>query len=438
MKFKTFNKGKLKFINVKANFYKGNDNLPKFQFGDNYHSSENFAIKYFESKGYNAFFAENNLWIILLISLFNDELKRKDNHQPELSNINHYLYDDDYFNENKEKYLTRFAYLKTVNLANEIITNFSNPSSNVLKLCEHVEDEKLLSILYDLIQDMNTRKKGFPDLFVYNNQKAFFCEVKGNADSLSYAQIKKHEVLLNNGIDVVLFSINKNKKWADKVKCKYFNNRLVRRRNFIDNYEIKIVIANDVYKELKNYGIDEFKNEFVKNYGVDAFIALLNELNNYSFEERIQFIKSPPSKIINKSVIAGEKLNEKRILRNGKILEDKKKYIEAINEYSKVNTFESYKRIIYCHRYLHDYENELKLIYDGINNSDFNKHEKRFFKRRLNRFFKNKNDYEEIYTEFKCPDCGSIVVLNKFKKRNKIKFFTCSNEKCYWFGGIKK
>lgn len=225
---------------------------------------------------------------------------------------------------------------------------------------------------------------------------------------------------------------------ADEVKGKYFNNRLVRRRNFIDNYEIKMVIANDVYNELKNDGIDEFKKDFVKNYSVDAFIALLNELNNYSYEEQIQFIKSPNSKIIDKSVKDGEKLNEKRILRNAKILEDKKKYLDAINEYSKVNTFDSYKRIIYCYRSLHDYENELKLIYEGINNSNFSKHEKRFFKRRLNRFFKNKNDYEQIPTKYNCPNCGNVIMLNKFHKRNKIKFCTCSNEKCYWFGGIEK
>lgn len=438
MKFKAFKQGDLEFINVKANFYKGNDNLPKFQFEDNHYSSKNFAIKYFKSKGFNAFFAENTLWNTLLIYLFNDELKREDTHHPKLSNINHYLYDDDYFNENKEKYLARFDYLKTVNLADEIINNFSNPSKNVLKLCEHVEDEKLLAILYDLIQDMNARKKGFPDLFVYNNQKAFFCEVKANSDSLSYVQIKKHEVLLNNGIDVALFSINKNKKWENEVKEKYFNNRLIRRRNFIDNYDIKMVIANDVYNELKNEGIDEFKQEFIENYSVDAFIALLNILDNYSYEEQIQFIKSPNIKIIKKSLKTGEKLYEKRILRNAKILEDKKKYTEAINEYSKVDTFDSYKRIIYCYRSLKDYENELKLIYEGINNSDFNKYEKRFFKRRLNRFFKNKNDYVQIPTKYDCPNCGNVILLNKFHKRNKIKFCTCSNEKCYWFGGIKK
>jgi len=119
-------------------------------------------------------------------------------------------------------------------------------------------------------------------------------------------------------------------------------------------------------------------------------------------------------------------------------LEDKKKYLDAINEYSKVNTFDSYKQIIYCYRSLKDYENELKLIYEGINNSNFSKHEKRFFKRRLNRFFKNKNDYEQIPTKHNCPNCGNVIILNKFHKRNKIKFYTCSNKKCYWFGGIEK
>ena len=94
--------------------------------------------------------------------------------------------------------------------------------------------------------------------------------------------------------------------------------------------------------------------------------------------------------------------------------------------------------IIICYRKLKDYETELTLIYEGINNPKFKKQEIMFFKRRLKRFFKNKNDYEQVLTESKCPDCGGDVVLNKFHTRNHVKFYTCSNEKCYWFGGMYK
>lgn len=103
-----------------------------------------------------------------------------------------------------------------------------------------------------------------------------------------------------------------------------------------------------------------------------------------------------------------------------------------------MDSFKSYKRIIYCYRALNDYENELNYIYNGINNSNFKKNDIGFFKRRLKRFFKNKNHYTKIKTTKVCPYCGSTVVLNVFKTRNKIKFFTCENEKCYWYGGVYK
>ena len=418
MDFKEYSQGNLDFINVRASYIKGKDNLPRFEFNEEYFSSENFAIKYFESKGYDAFFAENNLWVKLLIYLFNDELKRGINHKPELSNINHYLYDDDYFNENKDKFIKRFNYLKTVDLASEIKNNFQNPSNNVIELCNHVDGGKLLNVLYD--------------------GKAFFCEVKGNTDVLSYVQIKKHEILLNNGIDVVLFSINKNQKWFLEQKENYFNDALFRRKNLIDNYDSKIYVANKVYDELRNEGIAEFKEKFLKKYDCDTFIAFLNIINEYSFEDKIEFISTDNQTIIKKSIRKGKALFEKRILKKGKILEDKRKYHEAIEEYSKVNSFKSYKRIIICYRKLKDYETELTLIYEGINNPKFKKQEIMFFKRRLKRFFKNKNDYEQVLTESKCPDCGGDVVLNKFHTRNHVKFYTCSNEKCYWFGGMYK
>ena len=87
-----------------------------------------------------------------------------------------------------------------------------------------------------MIQNFNIRKKGFPDLFGYNDEKSFFCEVKGNTDILSNIQVKKHEILLNSGIDVVILSINKNKAWQIEQKKNYFNKSYIRSSNFIDIY----------------------------------------------------------------------------------------------------------------------------------------------------------------------------------------------------------
>lgn len=425
-------------MNVKADYIVTKKFQPKFEFEDNHYHSENFGIKYFQSKGFKAFFAENDIWTKLLIYLFRDELKREQNHKPDLSNINHYLYDDDFFNKNKTKIINRFNYLKNVNLADEIKNNCSNPNAKVIAICQNFDNNQILQILFDLISNLNIKKRGFPDLFVYNDNKSFFCEVKGNSDTLNYVQIKKHEVLLNAGIDVVVFSINKNKNWINKQKKKYFNKSLVRRNNFIDNYDSKIYIAESVYENLIDDGIDDFKKDFVENYGSDSFIAFLNIINSYTLNQKTNSLKSPSKKLITDSIQNGEKIKEQRILKNAKILEDKKKYEKAIEEYSKVNSFKSYKRIIYCYRALKDYEQELNCIYRGINDLDFDKKDKRFFKNRLRRFFKNKSDYFVIKTDMVCPYCGEKIVLNRFRKRNRIKFFTCSNKKCYFYGGVFK
>ena len=438
MQFKDYLQGNLEFKLVKADYVMTNFCQPKFEFNDNHYSSEDYAIEYFKSHGFNAFFAENKIWTKLLIYLFYNELKRNPKHEPSLSNINNYLYDDDFFKENKAKIIKRFNYLKNVNLADEIKNNCPKVDSKSIALCSHFENNQILQVLFDLITDFNIKKRGFPDLFVYNDDKAFFCEVKGNSDTLSYVQVKKHEVLLNAGIDVVIFGINKNKSWEKEQEKKYFNKELVRRTNFIDNYDLKIYIADKVYNQLINDGIGDFKRNFLKNYDSNSFIGFLNIIDTYSYAEKIDALKSPSKELINISIKKGNKINQLKVLKDAKVLEDKKKYCEAIELYSQVDTFKAYKRIIFCYRALKDYENELKFIYDGINNSNFTKKDKRFFKNRLRRFFKNKNDYEIIKTKWDCPYCGDAIVLNKFKTRNKIMFFTCSNNKCYWYGGVYK
>lgn len=306
MEFKQYQNGKLEFINVKADYILYKTTQPKFKFEDDYFRSEDFAIKYFQSKGYNAFFCENEIWVKLLIYLFNDELKREDNHKPKLSNINHYLYDDDYFKENKSKFYKRFDYLRLVNLADEICSACPNPDNHVVCLCNHLENNQILQILFDMIQNLNIKKRGFPDLFVYNNDNAFFCEVKANTDTLSYVQIKKHEILLEAGVNVVVFSINKNNKWIKEHKKNYFDESLFRRNNFIDNYDSKMYVANKVYDELIDDGICDVKDYFLANYDLNSFMGFLNIINEFPYYEKLNSIKSPSLNLINDSVKKGD------------------------------------------------------------------------------------------------------------------------------------
>ena len=383
MKFKEYAKGNLEFELVKADYILDNFQ-PKFDFDGNNYSSEKFAIENFKLRGYNAFFTENDIWKKLLICLFYKELKRNPNHRPSLSNVNH-RYDDDFFKDNKSKIISRFNYLKGADLAEEIRGRCPKVDYKIIELCNHLKNAQILQVLYDLISNFNVKKRGFPDLFVYNDEKAFFCEVKGNSDSLSYVQVKKHEVLLNAGIDIVIFGINKNRSWVEEQKKKYFNRGLFRRGNFIDSYDSKIYVADKVYSQLIDEGIENFKKDFLKRHDFYAFVGFLNILDDYSFDEKIDAIKAPSQELIDLSAENAKKIKQLKTLKESKILEDKKKYREAIELYSKVDTFKSYKRIIYCYRSLKDYENELKLIYNGINDPRFTKNDKSFFKGFVNK-----------------------------------------------------
>ena len=89
-----------------------------------------------------------------------------------------------------------------------------------------------------------------------------------------------------------------------------------------------------------------------------------------------------------------------------------------------------------CYRALKDYETEIDLIYDGINNVTYIKTmAKNNLKRRATRLFKNKNRIKTYETNIKCPDCGCDVILTRLDSKGGIKIFTCSGEDCYWYGG---
>lgn len=87
-----------------------------------------------------------------------------------------------------------------------------------------------------------------------------------------------------------------------------------------------------------------------------------------------------------------------------------------------------------CYRSLKEYETEIDLIYDGINNVTFIKTmAKNNLKRRATRLFKNKIKIYE--TNIKCPECGCDVTLTRLDRKGGIKIFTCSGDDCYWYGG---
>lgn len=75
MDFKNYSQGKLEFISVNVDMKRDDKLKPIFMFEGEYFNIEDFAMKYFKSKGYNVFFSENTVWQRLLLLLFYDEFQ---------------------------------------------------------------------------------------------------------------------------------------------------------------------------------------------------------------------------------------------------------------------------------------------------------------------------------------------------------------------------
>ena len=436
MQFKKYSQGNLEFISVDADMKRDDKSKPIFLFGGEYFNSEDFAIHYFKSKGYEVFFSENTVWQRLLLLLFYDELEGSPRKYKKTSLIKRY-FNYGFYEENKEKFLKRIEYLKTVDLLDEVnkfANNFKIKKTSIL--CKYLENDQILIILYDMLENYSQNSQGFPDLMVFDDTNLFLCEVKGHKDSLSKNQVVKHELLLSAGIDVSLFCINKKEESLEKEKSKYFNEFFYDYNNFDDKLNSSLKMANNVYSELKGENIQDIKEYFLENYDLDTFIAFLNVISKFSQNKKIEIINDIPPKIIRKSQKEANNLKNLRILNEGQKFEKEGDYINAIEEYKKVKNFKGYKHMCNCYRALKDYETEIDLIYDGINNVTYIKTmAKNNLKRRATRLFKNKNRIKTYETNIKCPDCGCDVILTRLDSKGGIKIFTCSGEDCYWYGG---
>lgn len=436
MEFKKYSQGNLEFISLNVEMKQDDKLKPIFLFGNEYFNSEDFTINFFKSKGYFAFFSENSVWQRLLLLLFYDELEGNPRKYKRINLIRHY-FNNGLYQKNREKFLKRFEYLKTADLLEEI--NKFKGIYNIKKtsiLCNYLETEQILIILYDMVENYSQNSQGFPDLMVFDENNLFLCEVKGHKDSLSKHQVLKHELLINKGIDVSLFCINKPAEQFEKEKAKYFNEFLYDPSDFDDKYNSIIKVANSVYNDLKDNNIEDIKQNFSIEYDIYTFIAFLNIISKFSHNKRVEVLNNITPKIIKKSKREAVKLQNLSILSVAQKYEKEGDYLNAIAEYKKVKNFKGYKGMCNCYRSLKDYEKEIDLIYEGINNVNYIKTmAKNNLKRRATRLFKNKNKIETYETNIICPDCGNKVILTKLNRKGGIKIFTCSDDNCYWYGG---
>ena len=432
MQLKRFEQGKLDFISVDAPHKRMKSRL-MFYFEGEYYSSEYLAVEYFKSKGYDAFFSENTTWKNMLRILFKDIFKKFEK-LAQKKGYKKNFYDDEFFRIYEDEINRRFDYLKGANLE-ALIENYSIKQwikYRILVICRHLQKDQILSVLYDMIQDYVHNHIGFPDLFVFNDEEFFFCEVKANSDVLKPVQVRKHEVLLNEGIDICIFGVNKNSSWVREEKDKYFNEDYVDEENFIEVYDYKIRTANLTYDRFKNDGIEDIRTDFLYKYDLNTFIGFLN-LNSKSDKPLVD------DKIIKRSIREGIRIGNLRHLSKGMYFEERGLYADAICEYEKVETFERYERLNECYRRSKDGEKQVNLIYHVLNDAEeIPSKTKSDFKKIANRLFRNKKSITTYRTDKKCPICGKDVELTTLHKRNNISIFTCSGSGCYWYGGVYK
>ena len=426
-----FEQGKLDFLRVDAKINRRLKSKPMFLFEGEYYSSEYLAVEYFKSQGYDAFFSENTTWKNMLKILFKDIFRKFER----MARKKHYkknFYDNEFFKDCEDEINQRFDYLKTADLKS-IIENHSVRQwikYRILVICSHIPKGKILAVLYDMIQDYAHNHIGFPDLFVFNDNEFFFCEVKANSDVLNAVQVRKHEVMMNFGIDMCIFGINKKSSWISEEKDKYFNENFIDEENFVEVYDYKMKIADMIYNRFRGNQIEDIKSDLLDKYDSDAFIGFLNVVSSQNQLE-------VSDKIINKSIKEGKRIKDLRHLAKGMYFEERGLYSDAIGEYLQVETFERYERLYECYRRGKDGESQVNLIYHVLNDAEHVPSKVRTdFKRRANRLFRNKRSITTYRTDRICPICGSDVKLTNLHKRNNISIFTCTNGGCYWYGGI--
>ena len=110
--------GKLSFINISTRISRKTER-PSFKFENSYYTSEEFAIKYYNSKGYNAFFSENEPWKILLRVLFRDVFKKFERISKK-KGYKYGFYDNEFFTICEDEINNHINYLKTISIVDEI------------------------------------------------------------------------------------------------------------------------------------------------------------------------------------------------------------------------------------------------------------------------------------------------------------------------------
>ena len=441
--FKSYNKGKLSFINIKAEkAQKGYP--PLFNYNNKQKlSSENVGREYYKIQGYNAEFTENDIWNSFFHNLIYRNIEKL-YELDEISTKNKNLFDEDFYLENKNAINKILNSLIDINIREYIENNYKNSSNEltnsrtnrrlkVLTAAEHLENNQILIVMEYMIKDYIHNRRGFPDLMVWNDEEIFFSEIKAGSDILSRRQIKAHKILQKAGINVVLLTINKNESEVNVAEYRYTKKRKPAKTDYKGRYALKLEKANDKSEDLKEYNSEEvlknFKTKFYDK-NLNYFIAYMNVLD----KENINNLEE--INIDNEDLKKEEELIKYlSIMSEAKALEEKKMIKEAIEKYKETaenpnnpRRLAAFYRMCICYGKKRDWENELAIIKKIVNDDTIPKDKKRGFKRRIEKTLKNQ---EYITSDISCPKCGEKHLKYKIHKTYKTKLYKCENCKYY-------
>jgi hypothetical protein len=230
----------------------------KYLLDSEYFFVEEFAQKNYEKEGFNSIWSENTYWWEIYALLFWDIIFAKikgsciysdgdstyeidtDNERfetvykfnCEVNGMPHDFFKEEFYEKRKPLFNNRLKELEHIDIKQALIdshkTNFKKrcrPIENwdkfsIEQLCiavDVMEKDKLLKIIERLFKNFSYNRSGLPDLFVYSKDKYFFAEVKSEKDKISVKQTEWHSFLSDElGIDVEIFSVNKNNKIEEK------------------------------------------------------------------------------------------------------------------------------------------------------------------------------------------------------------------------------
>ena len=396
-------------------------------------------MEYYKNQGYEAKFSENDIWNSFFHYLIYKNIKKL-YELGEITTAKENRFDDEFYEENQIAINKILNSLMDTNIKEYIEYIYKNSSKKlteekkeyrlkVLRAAEYLDNNQILIIMEYMIKDYIHRRRGFPDLMVWNDKELFFAEIKAGSDVLSRRQISAHKALLKAGIDVVLLTINKNKTGVQTQKNHYFEDREPAKTDYKGRYNLKLKNANTKSEHLKNFNDDGVIADFKKSFydkSLNYFIAYINALDKEGIND-LKDLYIDDDKLIKEEQL----VKYLSIMAKGKSFEDKHMYKKAIKEYNETaedednpRMFSAYYRLCICYSKLHDLESEFAVIKKIVNDDSVPKDKKRGFKRRMEKKLKRQ---EYMESDILCPKCEEEYLKYKIHKSTNTKMYKCGN-----------